>query len=55
MQESANNNVASTGYLEIISFHLGKQVFCVNIMSVRESAAGRRRPPCRTRRRTCLA
>ena len=36
MQESANNNVASTGYLEIISFHLGKQVFCVNIMSVRE-------------------
>ena len=36
MQESANNNVANSGYLEIISFHLGKQVFCVNIMSVRE-------------------
>jgi purine-binding chemotaxis protein CheW len=32
----ANNNVANSGYLEIISFHLGKQVFCVNIMSVRE-------------------
>lgn len=25
-----------SGYLEIISFHLGEQVFCVNIMSVRE-------------------
>ncbi|MGJ8569577.1 MAG: chemotaxis protein CheW [Hoeflea sp.] len=36
MQETANNNVATSGYLEIISFHLGKQVFCVNIMSVRE-------------------
>jgi purine-binding chemotaxis protein CheW len=36
MQESANNNVANSGYLEIISFHLGEQVFCVNIMAVRE-------------------
>jgi len=36
MQDTANNNVANSGYLEIISFHLGKQVFCVNIMSVRE-------------------
>ena len=36
MQETANNNVADNGYLEIISFHLGNQVFCVNIMSVRE-------------------
>ena len=28
--------VKMTGTLEIISFHLGEQVFCVNIMSVRE-------------------
>lgn len=25
-----------SGFLEIISFHLGEQIFCVNIMSVRE-------------------
>ncbi len=25
MQESANNNVANSGYLEIISFHLGRR------------------------------
>lgn len=28
--------VKMAGTLEIISFHLGEQVFCVNIMSVRE-------------------
>ncbi|MEQ8482173.1 MAG: chemotaxis protein CheW [Hoeflea sp.] len=35
MQENGNNT-AQSGYLEIISFHLGEQVFCVNIMAVRE-------------------
>jgi purine-binding chemotaxis protein CheW len=31
-----NTNTAQSGFLEIISFHLGEQVFCVNIMAVRE-------------------
>ncbi|WP_422372377.1 chemotaxis protein CheW [Hoeflea sp.] len=35
MQENTNTT-AQSGYLEIISFHLGEQVFCVNIMAVRE-------------------
>jgi len=35
MQDNSKT-VADTGFLEIISFHLGSQVFCVNIMSVRE-------------------
>lgn len=35
MSETANAT-AQSAYLEIISFHLGEQVFCVNIMAVRE-------------------
>lgn len=34
MNEHANTT--GSGTLEIISFHLGDQVFCVNIMAVRE-------------------
>jgi purine-binding chemotaxis protein CheW len=35
MQETTNS-AAQSAFLEIISFHLGEQVFCVNIMAVRE-------------------
>ncbi|MBW3097579.1 chemotaxis protein CheW [Pseudohoeflea coraliihabitans] len=34
--EAQSPDVDATGSLEIISFHLGGQIFCVNIMAVRE-------------------
>lgn len=33
---SEKTTIKDNGTIEIISFHLGEQVFCVNIMSVRE-------------------
>jgi len=34
--ESVNKEQVKSSQVEIISFHLGKQIFCVNIMAVRE-------------------
>lgn len=38
-----SNAIKQSGaYLEIVSFHLGEQEFCIDIMAIRKSAVGHR-------------